>query len=91
MSIKFNAETGCYELAEGQTLRFTKRDEAGALTVGTTNEEVIDVLIHRLREQAKKVPSRENSIAITKLEEAEMWLTRRSDRRAESKVERAAA
>ncbi len=83
----FNSTSGCYELAEGQTLRFTKRDEAGVLTPGTTNEELLAVMLHRLREQARRVPSRENSIAITKFEEAEMWLARRSDRKADRKAE----
>ncbi len=86
MTAVFDPTTGTYRLADGQTLRFTHRDAVGELAIGTTNEELISVMIHRLREQAKKVPGRENSIAITKLEEAEMWLTRRSDRRAEGKA-----
>jgi hypothetical protein len=45
---------------------------------GTTNEEVLDVLIHRMRFLNQQVPSRENSIVITKLQEAKMWLKERA-------------
>lgn len=50
---------------------------------GTTNEEVLRVLIDRLQFLGSKLPSRENSIAITKLEKAMMWLEKRTkDRKA---------
>lgn len=48
---------------------------------GTTNEEVLEVLIDRLNYLDDKFPCRENAIAITKLLEALMWLkTRTADR-----------
>lgn len=54
---------------------------------GTTNEEVLDVLINRLRYLNTKAPCRENSIVITKLEESLMWLNKRTEERIKQKVE----
>lgn len=52
---------------------------------GTTNEEVLAVLIDRMNYLQKKHPCRENAIVITKLEESLMWLNKRtSDRKARS-------
>lgn len=45
---------------------------------GTTNEEVLKVLINRVQYLNGKFPCRENSIVITKLEEALMWLEKRT-------------
>lgn len=50
---------------------------------GTTNEEVLKVLIDRMNSMQMKAPCRENSIVITKLEECLMWLEKRTrDRQA---------
>ena len=73
-----------------QTIKFIKKEPVDATsgelqTVhdGTTNEELLKVLIHRLTEMGKKFPCRENSLAITKLDEALMWLEKRTaDRKA---------
>jgi len=46
---------------------------------GTTNEEVLKVMIDRLKTLGEKLSSRENTIAITKLEEALMWIEKRSN------------
>lgn len=54
---------------------------------GTTNEEVLEVLIDRLQYLNGKFPCRENSIAITKLEEALMWLNKRTADRVKRGVE----
>jgi len=54
---------------------------------GTTNEEVIEVLIDRLNYLNGKFPCRENSLAITKLEEALMWLNKRTADRLKRGVE----
>lgn len=45
---------------------------------GTTNEEMISVLIHRLSFMQNQNPSRESAIALTKLQEALFWLDVRS-------------
>ena len=58
---------------------------------GTTNEEVIEVLIARIESlnemENGKFKCRENSLAITKLEEALMWLQRRTANREARSVE----
>lgn len=54
---------------------------------GTTNEEVLKVLIHRLNYLQSKNPSRENAIVIIKLEESLMWLNKRTDDRKNRGVE----
>ncbi len=73
----------------GQILQFiekTPSDQTGGLLTkcdGTTNEDVMRVLINRIQFLNGKFPCRENSIAITKLEESLMWLEKRTaDRKA---------
>jgi hypothetical protein len=78
--------------AEGDHLQFYRMALDGSKTDGVTNEEVLRVLIHRLtflneKWQNGKFRCRENSIAITKLEEALMWLEKRTADRVERKVE----
>ena len=74
-----------------QELRFIEKEKVGDefITVhdGTTNEEVLKVLINRLNILGHKLPSRESSIAITKLEECLMWLERRTADRIARQVE----
>ena len=54
---------------------------------GTTNEEVLACLIDRLGKLQHKCACRENAIAITKLEEALMWLNFRTANRKARGVE----
>jgi hypothetical protein len=54
---------------------------------GTTNEEVLAVLIDRMTFLQAKHPCRENAIVITKLEECLMWLNKRTADRQARKVE----
>ncbi|HEY4832765.1 MAG TPA: hypothetical protein VIH61_09440 [Waddliaceae bacterium] len=68
-----------------QDLNFIKKEpvsegstELKTVQSGTTNEEVLAVLIDRLQFLNTKFPCRENSIVITKLEEALMWLEKRT-------------
>lgn len=76
----------------GQTLQFIHKEqnENGQLETiqdGTTNEEVIELLIDRLNYLNGKFPCRENAIAITKLDEALMWLNKRTADRVKRNVE----
>ena len=80
-----------FEGGTSQILQFIEKapdpkDPSKAATLvndGTTNEEVLAMLIDRLKFLGEKVPSRENSLAITKCEEALMWLEKRTkDRQA---------
>ncbi len=54
---------------------------------GTTNEEVLTALIDRLQYLNSSLPSRETSLAITKCEEALMWLNLRAERRRTKGIE----
>lgn len=79
----------------GQTLQFIEKiqdpnQEKGVLQTvnnGTTNEALLEVLINRLSFLSSKFPCRENSIAITKLDEALMWLEKRTANRKARGVE----
>lgn len=88
-----------YELAnhenkevQGQTIQFIQKESRDGLTFttvsdGTTNEEVLEMLIDRMKGLAAKVPSKETACAITKLEEALMWLEKRTRDRVKRGVE----
>ena len=68
-----------------QVIQFIEKAGEPLMTVndGTTNEEVLAMLIDRLKFLSAKLPSRETSIAITKCEEALLWLNKRTaDRKA---------
>jgi hypothetical protein len=54
---------------------------------GCQVNDVLDVVIERLRELNKAFPCRENSISITKLEEAVMWQNARTQNRVAQGVE----
>lgn len=54
---------------------------------GPTNEALLAVLIHRLQYLNSKFPCRENSLAITKIEEAAHWLEARTKDRLNRGVE----
>ena len=54
---------------------------------GVQNEDVLGLLVMRLRALNARVPCRENSIAITKIEEAIHWLEHRTAARVAQGVE----
>ena len=54
---------------------------------GTTNEDVLEVLIDRMNYLQSKFPCRENAIVITNLETALMWLEKRTKDRIKRNVE----
>lgn len=74
----------------GQILQFIQKapiledgSELRTVSDGTTNEEVLKVLIDRLNTLQAKFPCRENAIALTHLETALLWLEKRTaDRKA---------
>ena len=71
-----------------QLIHFYRMDPDGTKTNGTTNEEVIRCLLHRLNVlNDGKFFCRENSLAITRLEEALLWLERRTANRVARGVE----
>lgn len=86
--------------AQGQTIQFIEKvpthtldetclDKTQLTTVsdGTTNEEVIEMLLNRMNYLQSKFPCRENACAITKLDEALMWLNKRTSDRVKRQVE----
>lgn len=66
----------------GQILSFVRKEKQGeefvTVSNGTTNEEVLAAMIDRMNCLQGKAPCRENAIVITKLEEALMWLNKRT-------------
>jgi hypothetical protein len=78
----------------GQVIQFIHKEpivegqpELKTIADGTTTEELLLVLIDRTNFLNKKFPCRENSIAITKLDEALLWLNKRTEDRKKRKVE----
>lgn len=80
----------------GQTLQFIEKQahpnpefDGQLFTVnnGTTNEEVLGMLIDRMKYLQSRYACRENAITITKLEEALMWQNKRTEDRQKRKVE----
>lgn len=54
---------------------------------GLTNEALLAILAHRIGVLNEKFPCRENSMAITKIEEAKLWLDKRTNDRLTRGVE----
>ncbi len=73
---------------QAQTLSFQKGPINKFGVNGITQEALIEICIDRLRSfQKSKFACRENAIALTKLEEAKLWLHSRTSSRMERKVE----
>lgn len=70
-----------------QTIQFIHKEPTGTICDGTTNEELLKVLIDRTKYLNEKFPCRENSIAITKMQEALMWFNERTIERLARGVE----
>jgi hypothetical protein len=78
----------------GQVLQFIEKqyanDSAGTLITrldGTTNEEVLAMLIDRLKFLGGRLSCRENAIALTHIETALLWLNHRTSERKARNVE----
>ncbi len=70
-----------------QEIAFYERNTDGTEESGTTLEEMLRVSIERLKDLNSRFACRENSIAITKMEEALMWLNKRTENRIARGVE----
>jgi hypothetical protein len=76
-----------------QTIQFIHKEptsipgELKTISDGTTNESLLAVLIDRMNFLNGKFPCRENAIAITNLEQALMWLEKRTRDRVARGVE----
>ena len=87
-----NKENNIYNLynfnnADMQKVVFYKLNEDGTSESGTTLEEMLKVSIERLNDLNGRFSCRENSIAITKMQEALMWLNKRTEDRKNRDVE----
>lgn len=77
---------------KSQVIQFIEKEttpdnELATILDGTTNEELLEVLINRMNYLDNKFPCRENMMAIVKLEEALMWLNKRTADRIKRNVE----
>lgn len=54
---------------------------------GVTNENLLEILIHRTQQLNARFPCRENALALTKMEEALMWFEKRTANRKARGVE----
>lgn len=68
-------------------IHFYEMREDGTKINGVTNEEVLAVLIHRMKKLDKKFPCVENRMAIGNLEGALVWLNLRTQDRVSRSVE----
>ena len=87
-------EPQMYELADfqegnpSQVVHFFEKNEDGTTkSDGTTLEEMLRVSIARLQDLNGRFPCRENSLAITKMQEALFWLNERTRERTARGVE----
>ena len=70
-----------------QSINFYEMKEDGTVEGGTTLEEMLRVSIARLTDLNSRFGCRENSVAITKMQEALMWLEERTKDRVKRGVE----
>lgn len=83
----FEIESNTQEI---QFIEKTKaQDSSELITIndGTTNEEVLEMLIDRMNFLQGSFACRENEFVITKLEEALLWLNKRTSDRVKRNVE----
>jgi len=81
-----------FKRGEDDTQRFQKivfyeKNEDSFFENGTTLEEMLRVSIARLSDLNDRYGCRENSLAITKMQEALMWLNKRTEDRKSRGVE----
>lgn len=76
-----------YQLAGNQHIRFMKKVGGELVYDGTTNEQVIEVLLHRITGLNEKFPCFENEMALEQLKTALYWLNARTKKRVAQGVE----
>ena len=75
------------QTSQAQEVVFMKRTNGELVHDGTTNEEVLAMLIERIKYLNEKCACRENALVITKLEESLHWLNHRTALRIAQGVE----
>lgn len=76
-----------YELTGGSALHFFQSNGNTNMRGGTTNEEVLEALIHRVTDAYQRVPCQETVHALYLLREALMAFRLRTTRRVRARVE----
>jgi hypothetical protein len=76
-----------YVLADEQSLHFIKRTDGELVHDGTTNEELLEVLIDRTDALNAKVQCKENEMALVHMRAALKWFERRTQLRLQQGVE----
>ncbi len=76
-----------YELTAGNRLTFVQKDRGEVIREGTTNEEVLEVLIDRVAQAYERLPCQESIRAMHYLKEALASFRERTARRARLKIE----
>jgi hypothetical protein len=76
-----------YELTAGNTLAFVQKGGGQIIQQGTTNEEVLEVLIDRVTEAYQSLPCEESIRALHHLQETLVALRTRTARRIDANVE----
>jgi len=76
-----------YELAAGGRLNFLEKVDGQVVRDGTTNEELLQVLIHRVTEEYEALPCKESLRALHDLRHALVLFRMRTARRVAAKVE----
>lgn len=76
-----------YLLTGSQKVSFIKRENGELVYDGTTNEEMLDVLINRLNYLDGKFPCEENKQALANLKSGLAWLNERTKKRVAQGVE----
>lgn len=88
---KVQEGTGLEETGKLHFIHFvrgsTMPDDEVPAREGTLHEHLLAVMIHDLKLKNQLVPSRESSLAITKLEEALHWMRARTIDRAQRQVQ----
>lgn len=79
---------------QGQIIQFIQKElkeigstELVTISDGTTNEELLEILINRISYLQAKFPCKENDCCITHLQEGLMWLEKRTSDRLKRNVE----
>lgn len=76
-----------YEVAGGQTVEFIKRANGELVNEGTTNEELLEVLIDRTEFLDSKFPCDENKVALVFMKQALVSFNQRTAKRIMQGVE----
>jgi hypothetical protein len=85
--MKILDESHEYELTGEQVIKFIKRVNGNLIFDGTTNEELLEVILDRTRGLDSKFPCIENKMAISFMELALAEFNKRTKKRVEQNVE----